>query len=933
MGVPGNANTLLLKSAAAGGAYEISRSLRFNPSDTPYLQKVFSGNGSNPKIRTFSCWVKRSGLGSNKEIFSSSNTRLSFDSDTLYAEAAGAALQTTQVFRDVSAWYHILFAWDTTQATSSNRSKLYVNGAQVTNFSSANYTTQNADSHFATKTGNSIIGQYQNIAGYVLDGYLADIHFIDGQQLDPSSFAETDATTGQWVPKAFTGSYGTNGFKLNFSDNSTTAALGTDTSGNGNTWTVNNFSLGFVDQTPSGLSYRDSSSSNQTWDQSSSSSTTSSAIGPDRIYWVDLGSSKSFNKITLSVVASGQSSDTSTNFIAYFSTSSSSTGSSICGGGCTVSKASASSGTTPGTITVTFAGFASQSGRYIGITNGSGGQGGTYTYSNFKVLDDQSKDNDSLVDTPTSYGTDTGAGGEVRGNYCTLNPLDGTVTGVGTLSNGNLDFVQSSSGARTGRGTLGVSSGKWYWEYTQLGGNSSPGIANASANTSTYVGGDANGWSYFVDGSKYTNNTGTSYGASYTTSDVIGIALNLDAGTLTFYKNGTSQGTAFSSLTGTMFPAISTSSVANVSFVLNFGQRAFAYTAPSGFKALCDTNLPTPVVAKPNTAMDVKLYTGNGSTQTISGLNFSPDLVWLKNRSSSGYGHRLVDTVRGNTQFLMSHNAEAEAADVNGITAFNSDGFSVGNGGDFNVSSNAFVSWNWDAGTSTVTNTAGSITASLRANTSSGFSVVSFTGTGANATIGHGGLVNLANGMIIVKNRSSATNWRVYHSALGNTKVIFLSTTGTPDTSSVYWNNTSPTSTVFSAGSDDGINGNGNAMVAYCFAPVSGYSSFGSYTGNGSSDGPFVYTGHKPRWLMIKCSSIGDAYQHWHIFDTARSGYNVTSAVLQANTSTGEGSFAVIDLLSNGFKIKYTDSFFNQSGSTWIFASFAENPFQYARAR
>ena len=149
------------------------------------------------------------------------------------------------------------------------------------------------------------------------------------------------------------------------------------------------------------------------------------------------------------------------------------------------------------------------------------------------------------------------------------------------------------------------------------------------------------------------------------------------------------------------------------------------------------------------------------------------------------------------------------------------------------------------------------------------------------------------------------------------------------------WNNTSPTSTVFTVGApfDEG-NASGVNHVAYCFAPVVGYSSFGSYVGNGSSsDGPFVYTGHKPRWLMIKCSSIGDAYQHWHIFDTARSGYNVTSAVLQANTSTGEGSFAVIDLLSNGFKIKYTDSFFNQSGSTWIFASFAENPFQYARAR
>jgi hypothetical protein len=209
MSIPGSANALLLAStAAAAGGYQIERSLRFNPADTPYLQRVFSGNGSNMKIRTFSCWVKRSGLGAIKEIFSNyggaGHTRLTFDGDTLYAEVAGALLQTTQVFRDVSAWYHILFAWDTTQATSSNRSKLYVNGTQITTFSTANYPTQNADTNFATTTGNSIIGQYQNIGGYVLDGYLAETYFIDGQQLTPSSFTEVSATTGQLIPLKLT---------------------------------------------------------------------------------------------------------------------------------------------------------------------------------------------------------------------------------------------------------------------------------------------------------------------------------------------------------------------------------------------------------------------------------------------------------------------------------------------------------------------------------------------------------------------------------------------------------------------------------------------------------------------------------------------------------------------------------------------------------
>ena len=787
MGVPGNANTLLLKSAAAGGgAYEISRSLRFNPSDTPYLQKVFSGNGSNPKIRTFSCWVKRSGLGSNKEIFSSSNTRLSFDSDTLYAEAAGAALQTTQVFRDVSAWYHILFAWDTTQATSSNRSKLYVNGAQVTNFSSANYPTQNADSNFATTTGNSIIGQYQNIAGYVLDGYLADIHFIDGQALDPSSFTDTDATTGQLVPKAFTGSYGTNGFRLAFDSYATTAALGTDSSGAGNTWSVNNLS----------------------------------------------------------------------------------------------------------------------------VTAGSG--------------------NDSLVDTPTSYGTDTGAGGEVRGNYCTWNPLKKVSSA--TAVNGNLAFTVPADGGIAS--TFAVSSGKWYWEVVLSSGRTILGLATTSWDPAVYPGNTAQGWGYSAfNGNKIHNASSTSYGSSFTTGDVIGVAFDADAGTLTFYKNGTSQGQAFSGITGSVYqPALGGDGGTTGAGDANFGQRAFAYTAPSGFKALVDTNLPTPVVAKGSAAMDVKLYTGNGSTQSITGLNFNPDFVWLKSRSSGSYSHNLYDAVRGATKILYSDSTSSENTDANGLTAFNSDGFSLGNTAATNASSTTYVGWCWDAGTTTVSNSVGSITASLRANTAAGFSIATFTtnSSSGNATIGHG--LGVAPKFVIVKSRNATYNWDIYHGGISNAKDGRLTfTTAAFTTSFVPFGGVDPTSSVFTL--SQSFYGTGIDCVAYAFSPVSGYSSFGSYTGNGSSDGPFVYTGHKPRWLMIKCSSIGDAYQHWHIFDTARSGYNVTSAVLQANTSTGEGSFAVIDLLSNGFKIKYTDSFFNQSGSTWIFASFAENPFQYARAR
>jgi hypothetical protein len=218
----------------------------------------------------------------------------------------------------------------------------------------------------------------------------------------------------------------------------------------------------------------------------------------------------------------------------------------------------------------------------------------------------------------------------------------------------------------------------------------------------------------------------------------------------------------------------------------------------------------------------------------------------------------------------------------------------------------------------------------VRANTSAGFSIVTYTGTGANATIGHGGLANLSNGMIIVKNRNSALNWRVYHSALGNTMTIYLSSTLPPSTSSAHWNNTSPTSTVFSVGSEDGTNNNGDAMVAYCFAPVAGYSSFGSYTGNGSADGPFVFTGFRPKFVLARCSAI---VADWWIYDSARGAYNVNYAGMRPNLANQETTDAQFDFLSNGFKLRTVGTDLNSNGNTHIYAAFAESPFKYARAR
>jgi hypothetical protein len=559
-----------------------------------------------------------------------------------------------------------------------------------------------------------------------------------------------------------------------------------------------------------------------------------------------------------------------------------------------------------------------------------------WTVNNFSVT--AGSDNDSLVDTPTSYGTDTGVGGEVRGNYCTLNPL--FLPDTHTFTQGNLTATTSTGAHQAICATFAISSGKWYWEYVWDSGPSGnlTGIWRSNIYTiDTYVGSQTGSYSYYsADGNKYAAGSASSYGASFTTGDVIGVAFDADTGSLTFYKNGASQGVAYSSIPvgngQSYYPAWSkdTSGTNTTTSTLNFGQRAFAYPL-SGFQALCDTNLGAPLVAKPNELMDVKLYTGNGSTQTISGLGFSPDLVWLKARSFAP-SHHLFDTIRGATKFLGSDTTNAEQTGADRLTAFDSTGFTLGSNAEVNQSSSTYVGWAWDAGTSTVSNTSGSITSQVRANVSAGFSVVSWTnGSNTNPTVntlGHG--LGVVPSLVIVKSRTSgASDWLVKSEVFSDPvrDELYLNTTAAKATAGVdlYYR----TSSVLGF-RETSIGGNGDNMIAYCWAPLVGYSSFGSYVGNGSSDGVFVFCNFRPRYLMIKRSSgIGD----WVIYDSVRLTYNANNVELYANSSGAEVVDDPIDILSNGFKIRTTGSGVNSSGNTYVFAAFAESPFQYARAR
>jgi hypothetical protein len=342
-------------------------------------------------------------------------------------------------------------------------------------------------------------------------------------------------------------------------------------------------------------------------------------------------------------------------------------------------------------------------------------------------------------------------------------------------------------------------------------------------------------------------------------------------------------------------------------------------------------NLPDSTIVKGNTVMDATLYTGNGSTQTITNAaGFKPDFVWIKNRNNVRW-NILTDSVRGTNSQLFSNATNAQETRTDRLTAFNSTGFSVGSYSDVNLNADTFVGWQWQAGQgSSSSNTSGTITSTVSVNASAGFSVVTYTGTNVSgATIGHG--LGVAPSLIIVKNRTSAEAWAVYHRSVGATKYLVLNTTAAEATSSTPWNNTAPTSTVFSLGNWNAVNENGSNHVAYCWTPIAGYSAFGSYTGNGSTDGPFVYTGFRPKFIMTKCTSTTGS---WVIFDTSRNTYNVAGSGLWADLTNAEANFTNgFDFLSNGYKIRENAASLNSSGAAYIYMAFAETPTKFSLAR
>ena len=973
---PSNYGTI--STTLVNDTYQISKSLRFNSADSAYLSRT-PASASNRKTWTWSGWVKRGTLGGNNVFMGNTDASgynglyFQFDTNnniTIGDYGVGSyvwVLTTSQVFRDTSSWYHIVATFDSTQVTLSDRVSVYINGTKITAFSTATYPSPKDLDGRINSTQLTSIGRLGSYNGFYFDGYLAEVNFIDGQALTPTSFGTRDINTYLWKPKAYTGTYGTNGFYLNFSDSSNTTAitLGKDQAGSNN-WTPSGTPGFSVSAGPGNDSLVDSPTYYGTdtgvggeargnYCTLNPNSTTAGTfsngnlrfVGPSSPWarangTINVSSGKWYYEVTLanapfsprfassgwngfgfgpsSVFNSSAGANSATDalvlvdsgYLNNFAGSAVDVGALASGDVLSVAVdldantytfrrnntqiATGTIGGTAGRLLTPC--IISYDGQY-GVMDVNFGQRPFIhaAPSGFRALRDYNK-----LPTPT--------GGEVRGNYCTLNPLDKGSSA--TLSDGNL--VLSLSAASSVRGTIGVSSGKWYWE-TILGGTSGAiGIAKGDTLLSSYVGRYTDQWAYGQNATKVTGNVATAYGLTFTTSDIIGVAFDADSGQLTFYKNGSSQGVAFSGLTnGPYFPAFGDNS-ATTNHVTNFGQRPWAYDAPFGFLPLCTTSLPQPIVQKPSSYMDVVTYTGNNASRGITGLNFSPDLVWIKSRSASTWNF-LFDAVRGATKWLASNQTGADATNTTSLTSFDSGGFSLSTdpapdtSTGWNADTATYVAWAWDE------------------SPIAGMDIVSYTGNGTGLGVAHG--LGVAPAMYITKSRSATTGWYVYHRSLSGNAIYLNSTAASVANSGQIAS--FPSSSFFSPGNHADVNTNNATYIAYLFAEVEGFSKIGSYTGNGSADGPFIYCGFRPRYALFKYAG---GVANWTILDSARNQENVADDYLIASGSSAEATgFDAVDFVSNGIKIRYSGTSLNASGGTIIFAAFAESPFKYARAR
>ena len=811
--------------SALGGAV-IERSFRFDRAASTHLAYTPSSASTDRTKITISAWVKKcdfnegeysifhAGTTSNDRAQLRFYTSSGFDNISFFARTSGTfilQLDTTAKFRDTTGWYHIVARCDTTNGTAN----IYVNGEEVTNFTTSTKPSGSQAMEFFNNSEHQIGERGYDGSGTYFNGYMAEINVIQGQALDASYFGYTEFQTGIWRPKRYTGTYG-DGFHLDFSDNSSITNMCLDKSGNGNHFSPDN---------------------------------------------------------------------------------------------CNVE--------------------------------------------------------DSTLDTPSN-------------TFATLNPLS---TSKNTLSNGNLYSTGGGASWRPVSSDMAMSSGKWYWEIYidtvssyQMHGIR-PQIRNdgdTNHDNDYYPGTREDEWAYETRG--YLHNDAspdTSWGDTYAAGDIIGVALDMDAGTLNFYKNGSATGSQITGVSAVKSPDGSRGDYlacccvygSTGQAIVNFGQEGtfdghktaqnntdingignFYYTPPTGFKALCTANLrgDSSYVINSQKHFGVVTYTGNGSTQSITGLEFSPDLVWVKERSSSS-SHGWGDTVRGALKVLQCDITDAEVTTSTNFTSFDSNGFTHGNGGRVNQSSQTYVAWCWKGGGSsntynidgtgygtasaagldggTITPTGASI------NTKAGFSIITYTGNGTSgATVAHG--LGKKPVWVVIKCRSNTDNWMVYHQGLNNFSnphhyYVELNANGADINSVIMFNDTAPTTSLMSFQNDHSNNGPSKTYVAYSWAEIPGYSKFGTYKGNGSSsNGSYIHLGFRPALIIMKKFSGSDS---WEMHDSTRTSYNnMKAALFPSSSNTESTSSGLIDFLSNGFKHYNANGNTNEDGHTYMYMAFAE---------
>jgi hypothetical protein len=768
----------------------IANSVIFNDGDSPYLTRTQdSGTGDQKRKATFSWWFKRGSSFGTEMIHvaaaASSRLLVRFDtSNRLVFRLTNGTTEyqkvTNRTFEDTSKWYHCHWQIDASQSTATDRSKVWIDGNQITSWSSDSNPSQNTDVVGLSDGTTQRVSGTSHSTGQYFDGYLAEFNYCDGVITTVDNFGITDTSTGRWIPKTLSGiTYGTNGFRLTFADSS---ALGDDLSGNTN------------DFTSSGLT-----STDQTTDSPTQN-------------FITFGNGERF-------FGTQQATEQ---------------------GGLTIYAASGSG--YPG---VSAGKEIPQSGKwYWEVKLDAVGAAQGITNPTYGVIDRNIKE---ITGFSTSSQIDQQVGG-MGGTF-----WSGFKFG-GLLSTGT-DFTIGSYVAADDDYVLfafDMDNGKAWW-----------GFNDSSAGSSVV-------WFANDGGTDGNPSTGANPTVTFTPSNHRFVPIQQ------FYAPGSGYSARYN---------------------FNFGSKAFAFTAPTGFNGLSQNNFPA-------------------TDKGISGLS------WIKDRDATR-NHNLFDSSRGKQKELRSNSTDEEFTNADTLQKFLKGGFSIEDGTSVNTSGNSFVSWNWVAnGGTTVTNETGAINSVVQANTTAGFSIVKYTGSGSSASIGHG--LSAAPEVIWIKDRDNgSTNWRCWHTGFGNITTYQKLNSDDGYGSASMWG-TPTASAIIVGGTGYEVNESGTDYVAYCWHGVDGFSKFGRFTGSNDTDGPFIYTGFKPAFVMIKGYTIGN---NWIVWDNKRSTFNPCDNVLypdldQAETTSGND----LDFLSNGFKCRGSNSNYNGSYD-YLYWAWAEHPF------